>query len=62
MEAAKIEARMAKGTVVIYATGRTGRGQSYVKAYRALKVHRIGDKSFKEEMTRAVEEMLGSAP
>lgn len=59
MDAATIEVRKAKGMVIVYVTGRTGRGQRFIKASKALGVSGIGDKNFKAEMTQAVVEMLG---
>jgi hypothetical protein len=60
MQTAKIVVRMSRGKLCVYATGRTGRGQRFIKAVRELNVTSISDKNFKAEMSQAVTELLES--
>lgn len=60
MEAATIEVKRDHGKLTVIATGRTPRGQKYIKAKKALSVKSSKDKKFKEEMAAAVAELLGS--
>lgn len=59
MEAASVEIRKTKGHMVVQIIGRTQRGQKYLKAQEVLGAKRITDKEFKQEMTDAVEQLLG---
>lgn len=60
MEAATIIVRKARGGLVVQATGRTGKGQRFIKGSEVLKVKSIADKNFKAEMAAAVEKLLNS--
>lgn len=60
MQAARIEIRMARGRLCVYAIGRTGRGQRFVKGFRELQCKSLGDQNFKAEMSQAVTELLDS--
>lgn len=60
MEAARIEVRKHGNKVSVWATGRTERGQSFIKGTRELKVTSMSDKNFKDEMAQAVKELLGT--
>lgn len=60
MKAYTIDIKKAHGLIVVNAKGRTGRGQSFIKASRTLPLVDISDKKFKAEMAKAVSEMLES--
>ena len=60
MEAATIIVRKTRGGLVVQATGRTGKGQKFIKGQEGLKVKSISDKNFKAEMAAAVEKLLSS--
>jgi len=60
MQAATIEVKRYHGKMEVRVTGRTGRGQSFIKDRRVLNIDSMSDPKFKPEMTAAVKEMLGS--
>lgn len=60
MQAATIYIRRSRGVMVVAATGRTGRGQTYVKGSVALTCKSISDPKFKGEMAAAVAQLLNS--
>jgi hypothetical protein len=62
MKAATVEVKQYHGRVIVYTTGRTGRGQSFIKDKRILGCKSMADKKFKAEMAQAVVEMLGDRP
>lgn len=62
MEVASIDVRRQHGVLVVQATGRTAKGQRYIKGSIPLTVKSARDPKFKAEMTAAVEELLGSSP
>ena len=60
MDVASINVTKAHGVMVVQATGRTGRGQRYIKAQIPLSVKSIRDPKFKSEMAAAVKQLLNS--
>lgn len=60
MQAAQIAVRLVRGHMVVYAMGRTPRGQSYIKGQKALNATGVRDPDFRREMDEAVKELLGS--
>jgi hypothetical protein len=58
MEAATLEIRRSRGDLVVIATGRTGRGQRYVKGVEPIKAKETSDPDFKSEMSAAVNKLL----
>lgn len=60
MQAATIIVRHSRDGLVVQATGRTPRGQTFIKGHEKLKAKSIRDKKFKEEMAAAVEKLLNS--
>ena len=60
MQAATIIVRKTRGVMYVYATGRTPTGQKFLKGQVALKSKSMTDPKFKEEMSAAVEKLLGS--
>jgi len=60
MEAATIIVRKSRGVLVVQATGRTGRGQSFIKGAAPLKVKSMRDPNFKAELSAAVDKLLNS--
>lgn len=61
MQAATIIVRRSRGGLIVQATGRTGRGQSYIKSSEALSVKSMSDPKFKAELAAAINKLLGSA-
>lgn len=60
MQAASIIVRRQRGVLVVQATGRTGRGQAFIKATIPLTVTSMGDPKFKAELGAAVFQLLVS--
>lgn len=60
-EAASIVVRKSRGLLVVQATGRTGRGQSFIKGHVLLSVKSMSDPKFKGELKAAVDQLLGRA-
>lgn len=60
MEAATVEIRRSRGKLIVQATGRTARGQRYIKGSVPLTVKSMADPNFKREMAAAVEQLLDS--
>ena len=60
MQAATIIVRRSRGKLTVFATGRTGRGQSFIKGSVPLEAKSMTDKNFKREMVAAVEQLLNS--
>ena len=59
MQAGKIVVKRSRGKLVINAMAQTPRGTQFIKATRELKVEHVGEKDFKTEMAKAVEELIG---
>lgn len=59
IEAAQVEVKRERDRLVVRCVGRGPRGQKYIKARRVLDSTSMGDPKFKEQMTAAVDEMLG---
>lgn len=60
MQAASIIVRKSRGLLVVQATGRTERGQSFIKGSVPLTVKTMSDPKFKGELATAVDQLLGS--
>lgn len=60
MEAASIIVRKSRGLMVVQATGRTGRGQTFIKGSVFLSVKSMSDPKFKGELQAAVDQLLSS--
>jgi hypothetical protein len=58
MEAATVEIRRSRGDLVVTATGRTGKGQRYVKGVEVIKAQSTSDPNFKSELSAAVNKLF----
>lgn len=62
MNAAQVVVKMRQDKLTVQVIGRTAKGQKFVKGEKVLAVKSLADPEFKAEMSKAVNELLGSNP
>lgn len=60
MLAATVIVRQSRGTLIVQATGRTGKGVSFIKGTEKLTAKTLGDPDFKGELKTAIGKLLSS--
>lgn len=60
MEVASVEVIRKRGTLIVQATGRTPRGQRYIKGELPLAAKTMKDPNFKRELATAMAQLLES--
>lgn len=61
MQVKGIIVRKSRGLITVQATGQTPRGNTFVKKAIPLTVRSLSDPKFKQELSEAVTELLGSS-